>query len=449
MRNRLGLAFLPVLVGYVLLLEWAYRVQVAPRFGYLGQRYREPDTLRYVIVITLVVCVAIMLPRSIKKASDFVTWIFFVIAVVPAATVPQYADVISQERSFQLAIAVTANYAVVLALAKFDPFRSAPLLGSKHANAIIIALSGLVYLYLAMTTGLRLTYIAVNETTDTRFAYRDQIATAGPILGYLVQLQGNILNPLIIAKGIAKHRWSFIVAGAFGQLLIYSLTGYKLVLISIPALLLTSLIFRRGKLPSANLILHGTIVAALVAIFFDSAAKVHTWTDIFINRLILIPGTLTAAHVLVYDGQPKAVWAYSFLRGFVQNPYDTTPAFRVGAQFTGNPQATANANFFADGYANYGWIGISIEALFLVLLLWTLNAASRHLSMRTTCLILLVPSLALVNSSVFTTVLTGGFLFAIVIMVILPKENGEASDGVKLGPRGWRAKPVAQNGRWV
>ena len=168
------------------------------------------------------------------------------------------------------------------------------------------------------------------------------------------------------------------------------------------------------------MILVGTMVSTIVALIVDKIQGGLLYTEIFVDRLLLAPGYLTAAHVMVFQGKPKAEWGYSFMAPFVHYPYKDTPDFIVGRVFFGSAATSANANFFGDGYSNLGYPGMFIEALALVVILWLIDSAGRHLPLPVSALILLVPTLALVNSSVFTSLLTDGYLAAIVIMACLP-----------------------------
>jgi hypothetical protein len=184
--------------------------------------------------------------------------------------------------------------------------------------------------------------------------------------------------------------------------------------------------FRYSRNLSGSLVIWGVTGTSILALAIDNVrGGAILFTELFIDRLLLVPGTLTAAHVLVFDGAPKLQWSYSFMSPFLNNPYGTTPAFLVGAQFSGDAQVTANANFFADGFANLGWAGMTIESLVLVLLLWIADGASRHLPLKVTAPLLLVPTIALVNGSVFTSILTGGLGLVMALCAAMPGDGWE------------------------
>ncbi|MDR6864136.1 hypothetical protein [Phycicoccus sp. 3266] len=440
----------PLIALYALILHWTYQHKIAPIFGYLGSRYREPDTASYALAGLMVLLLSFALPRHMRRPSDFVLWMLYVMVAIPAILVPQYADIISKDRSLALAAVVTADFLLIAVLTRISPkvFRFRLLMRPSLLWAITVVISIGFYSYLSLTQGLHFSFAQdLSSVRDTRLDYRQQVAEQGALLGYLVRIQANAINPLFIIKGMYNRRWSLMAAGTVGQVLIYGLTGYKLTLLSVPALFAVAAMFRYSRQLSGSLVLWGVTASSILALAIDNVrGGAILFTELFIDRLLLVPGTLTAAHVLVFDGAPKMQWSYSFMSPFLSNPYGTTPAFLVGAQFSGDAQVTANANFFADGFANLGWSGMTIESLVLVLLLWIADGASRHLPLKVTAPLLLVPTIALVNGSVFTSILTGGLGLVIALCAALSGDGWERETRRSRrvgGPQELESEPVA------
>ncbi|MEV0330977.1 hypothetical protein AB0H63_31655 [Micromonospora echinospora] len=419
--GRRWLIFL-LLAGYVVLLHHVYQHEVAPLFEYLNLVYRAPDPWNYGLVLGMLGLVALAMPQRIRQPSDFVLWILFVTVVTPSIVVPQYADILSAAASLELAAVVAAVFLLVIWGARIGPSWTLRVRGVHVLDvwSIVVVLSLLTYVYMAATAGLSFRLVGLGDVWEIRSAYRDQVAASGPVLGYLVRLQGNVLNPLLMARGLYARRWTMALLGGVGQIPIFAATGFKLTLLSIPAILLLALLFRWRARPRAWTILAGVVVAIVAALVADALLDSLLYTQVFVNRMFLAPGVATAAHVMVFDGLPKARWGYSFLRPFVDYPYDQVPDHMVGAVMFGRPETSANASLFGDGYSNLGYGGVLIEAVVLVLLLWAVDGAARHLPLRVSAAILLVPSIALANVSVFTSILSNGFAYAIVLMACLP-----------------------------
>lgn len=56
-----------LVVAYASMLHWFYENQVAPLFGYLGQRYRQPDVFSYSLGLVAATVIALFLPRCIRR----------------------------------------------------------------------------------------------------------------------------------------------------------------------------------------------------------------------------------------------------------------------------------------------------------------------------------------------------------------------------------------------
>lgn len=431
------LLILGLVAAYSLVLHWVYEEVISPAFFYLGLRYRDPSTLPYILAFAMVALLAALLPIRLRVASDFVVWILFVMTAIPSVLIPQYADILSREESLILAFHVAACFSLVLLLAHRGPNNLLPRLvipPSLVWTGLALATAA-SYTYLLYTTGLALRFVSLTSVRELRFDYRDQVASTGPALGYVVRIQGNVLNPAIIALALSARRYWILALAAIGQLLIFSVTGYKLTILSVPAILAVAVMLRAGRRTSGAAILAGVLASTGLALLVDKLQGGLVYTEIFVDRLLLTPGVLTAAHVLVFQDIPKAHWGHSFMAPFVDYAYPVTPSYLVGAEFTGSEATTANANFFADGYANLGYAGMYLEAVVLVAILWFINSCSLHLRLSTASLILLIPTLALVNSSVFTSILSNGFLAAFVVMLCLPASDDSPISGTQLDRR--------------
>lgn len=429
--KRFGL-LLVSLAAYATLLHWAYQNRVGPLYSSIGFRYRDPDLGLYAVACLLVIFLGCFLPVHLRKPSDFVVWVLYVMTCVPSILVPQYANIISPEASSELGLVVATSFLLVILLADQGPGIALPRLHiPTHILWLALSLiSALVYGYMLYVTGWSLRFIQLLDVRSTRFAYRDAITASGTAVAYLIGMQGNVINPLFMVRGMYSRNWLMFSAGAVGQLLIFSVTGFKMMLLSVPASLVIPLMFRQSGTPFGRRIIDGTVAAGLIAILADLITGAYDYTLVFIGRLVLIPGALTAAHVLVFAGKPKAEWGYSFLAPFVDYPYSGSPAQLVGAEFSGDSRVVDNASFFADGYANLGYPGIFLEAIVVVLLMWAIDGAAKGLPMKATCVILLVPSLGLVNISVFTSIITGGFAFAVLILMGIPRDGWGTDRGL-------------------
>ncbi|WP_153505253.1 hypothetical protein [Cumulibacter manganitolerans] len=422
----------PVIVAYILLLQHAYTTFTAPTFGYLGFLARDGadlDYLAYVATIAGVVTLSLALPRRVTRPSDFVLWCVYVLAVVPTVTAAHYAEIVTPAKAVALSVAVCACFFLAISATRNGPRFTLRIKTVPPAVAwgLIVGFSATTYIYLAVTTGLEIRLVGLTDVRDIRFGYRDLVASAGAI-GYLLTLQSYVINPLLMARGIFRRNLGLFTAGLLGQVLLYSTAGQKMSILSPLAVLAIAAAYRHRRRIAGSTILYGITGVTVATIVLDQIRNSGDLTVIFVQRLLLIPGALVSAYFAIFDGEPKAHFAFTALIGaFTDSPYDRTPAFYVGDVFNGNPDVSANANFFADGFANAGYAGMVVETLVFVLILWLLDASLRHLPMPIACSMLALPTLSLCNVSAFTAILSQGMALVMVLGIILPRTGWTSS----------------------
>jgi hypothetical protein len=152
------------------------------------------------------------------------------------------------------------------------------------------------------------------------------------------------------------------------------------------------------------------------------------WVSLVVRRFLVTPGLLTAGYVQVFDDIEKARLAHSIFSSFLHYPYAEEPPPLIGGAFFGNPDTNANANLLADGYANFGYLGMVAACLVLVLLLWTIDDAAEGLPVGFVCLAFLMPALALADSGILTTMLTHGFLATVLLCALAPRTGWPRRD---------------------
>lgn len=422
------LLFAGSLAAYIYALEVTYSQFMAPRFGYLGWRYHAPDLSWMLAAYALLLVVAAFLPYKPARFSGYAVWFLYSSLLVPVATVPLYGGNREPGDTFAFALFCSVIWVAVALIVRRPAALMVPIQrkGPLLMWLLIGAISLVTYVYLAAVFGITFNLVSVFDIYDTRLEYRDEVIPTVPLLGYLITNQGNVINPFLIAFGALKRRWLLAALGTVGQLAIYSTTGYKTVLISIPlCLLLVFLLKKRTSIVGA-MVVFGAAALSWISISIDRIAPLGL-VDILVSRTFLTAGYLMPMYRDVYDEGAWALWDYSFLAPFVEAPYSTSPGFHVATVLLNRPDVQLNASLFADGYANLGLWGIGIEAAFLVLLLFLVDSASRGLPAALVVSVGLLPVFSLANASPFTSLLSSGFGLLILLLALYPRENTEES----------------------
>ena len=411
---------------YVAVLHHAYEQQIAPFFAYLQYAYRPPDALAYAFTISLVVALALVLPRRITQPSHLIAWVLFIVAVVPAIVIPQIAPALSRADALELAVWVAISYLPVAtlgtrrALRGFIPRR--PLQASTFWPLLLATYAGLSG-YVLATAGLNVQLPSLNDVYGVR-AELAAVEETDALLGYVVPSLAGVVNPVVLARGLWARKWEWVLAGVLGQVFVYSVSGNKTAVLSPIAIAGVYLLLRAARRPppaAACLLAAPVVSVAVVLIDHLSRSVSGDLTSLIVRRFLVTPGLLTAGYVQVFDDIDKARLAHSILSPFFDYPYTKDPPFLVGATFFGNPETHANANILADGFANFGYLGMVAACLVCVALLWAVDDAAEGLPLGFACLVVLMPALALADSGILTTMLTHGFLATVVLLALAPR----------------------------
>lgn len=417
-------------------LEYVYAGYLATRFGYLGYSYQEPDRVWMIGSYLLLLVVAIFLPYKPTRASGFALWFLYVALVVPIATIPLFGSARAPADTFFFALYCSVVWVLVALALKpgvpaLVPVRES---GEKLLWIVIGLVSLSTYVYLSLVFGLTINLLSVFDVYETRLEYRDQLVPTVPLLGYLITNQGNVINPLLIALGAYRKKWALVALGALGQLVIYSTTGYKTVLISIPICLVLALVLRRRNAFFGYGVIVGSVVLVWSCIVIDRIVSLGL-IDIVVSRVFATAGYLMPLYRDVYDDNPPALWAYSFLSSFIESSYDTSPGFQVARETLGRSDVQLNASLFADGYANLGLAGIAIEAAALAIILILIDSASRRLPLALVVPTSVLPVFSLANGSPFTALLSYGFVLMAVVFALMPRNRTAVGPGATLRAR--------------
>ena len=322
-----------------------------------------------------------------------------------------------------LGLTVAGSLVVVRALVAARPRRGlTPLRLPRGTFWVVLGcFAALVYVELIVVFGINLRWLAFDDVYDVRSDFVDRSVNA-PLIGSCFPLLSKVVNPIFIARGIySRRKWRLLV-GLFGQLLIYLTTGQKVVFLSIFGLIGVALLFRHSPRGFKGITMMAFVALSNTAVLLiDKLVGAPIFTNLLIRRFLVVPGVLTAAYVVVFRDRLKTSFA-PFPAFWLESPY-ASPARLVGQVFVRDADTNANVSLFGHGYLSLGYIGILIECLVLVVMLWFADAATKGIPVAVTALIFFLPTIALSNSSVFTVITTHGFAATILLCVAMPR-NG-------------------------
>lgn len=349
----------------------------------------------------------------------------YALAYVPSILIPTYVLDTGFDGLFPLTLAISLSF-VVLSLMQGLRIRDidTPIKSMRSYENLVLAVAVLFGSYIVLAFGVPLSLPNVANVYDVRSEFnQDVISNALPLISYVVFWSGNVVNPLLMLLGARSRRLTLFAAGLAIEMLIYGTTGQKTVLFSVALIIPLFLLLSTPARLAFGLSVPAAAAALMVAArVWDQVTESSLATALFVVRLIAIPGLLVADYYEFFSENVTYGLSHSILGFLGPMPYDVGPAYLMGAVYFGDPATSANANMWADGFMNFGIIGILVSTLILGAYLVVLDAAASRRDLRVTGALAGMMALTLSNTGVLTAFMTHGLALALILILFMPRQ---------------------------
>jgi len=237
---------------------------------------------------------------------------------------------------------------------------------------------------------------------------------------YLIDWGFNITVPFLACYFYLERKYLYFTIIIFLWLALFSITGLKSVLFSLPFIALVLFLIKLKKVKLLYPAVHslGIVIATSIYYFTHNLLV----ASIFVRRYLLLPALNYFNYVDFFSSHPKLMLSHSIFKGFLPYKYFLSPPHLIGYYYYGQPEMNANAGFIADAFANFGYIGIFLFSLLLIIILVFIGFITSKKNKYLIASLFLMPFISLSNSSLLTTLLTHGLLFAMFLAFLLEKE---------------------------
>lgn len=408
-----------VCILYVAVFVLVYKRVIIPLWDYEG--FHSRTTLpRAAVGWVLAASPSLWMPINLKRPSQVAYWLLYLLVVVPVCLIPIYALEDQSSGPVMLAACVVAVFGLT-GLIYHLPLLPMPRvhLESYEFSVLLILLSTTFYALQVSIFGLHFRWVSLKEIYVVRAQYDETLSGASPLVAYAIAWQMYVINPLVIARGLASRRIMLILAGVIGQFLIYSITGYRDVFFSAFFLFYLLWMMRvEGKRFGTRFATTWTTIflGAGALKFFGSVTLIEG----LVKRTTATPGLLTAYYYDFFSWHPKAHLGHSIFKSFVDYPYALQPPYLIGYLYFHDARMDANANVWADAYANFGYPGIVCFTLLLAVVLWLYDSMAVGRDLQVAALVIALPAFALANTSLLTTLLSHGMALALLLVYLMP-----------------------------
>jgi hypothetical protein len=347
-------------------------------------------------------------------------WFLYLVGYVPMTVVPLFLEG-DLEAVLAVDIALAAGMAILALVARLPAaVIRAPHLTLGTLTNLLLALGILSSVYIAAAFGIHAPP-SLADVYTTRLQ-SNTVFEAAVGIGYVVPWAGNAINPMLMALGMARRRADLIVVGLAGQVLIYSVTGFKNVLFSIAVVPLVYLVIKLARR------WFGALLAAAAGAIVVASSLAGDWPLVLARRVFATPGQVGWYYFEYFSEHPAYQLSHSVLSWLGPSSYSDTPPQVIGSVYFPGEGTNANANLWSDGFANFGFAGVVGFTLILGLVLLAVDGVGRGRDLRIVGPLLAIAGLNLSDAALLTTVLTNGLALSCVLIALMPPGTVAARD---------------------
>jgi hypothetical protein len=424
LRSRIGVVL--ICASYVVAFVLVYKWVIVPVWGYEG--FNSKTTLgRATTAWILAALPSLWMPIELKRPSQVVYWLLYLLVLVPACLVPIYALDDQSRGPLYLATCLISVFALtgLVYCLPLLPLRRIHL-ESYELNVVLALLSISFYGLMVAIFGFHFHYVSLEDIYSVRAQFTNTLNQAPSVVAYAINWQAWVINPFVMAIGLRSRRMSWVLAGAAGQLAIYSITGFRSMFFSAWFLLYLLWVTRSAKSFGVRL------AATWTAIFAGAGALQFFGNEVVPasivgERMTALPGLLTGYYYEFFSSHPQVHLGHSIFKSFVTYPYAVEPSYLIGYTYFHDVSEDANANLWADAYANFGYTGIICFTLLLAIVLWLYDSVAVDRDIRLTALVIGLPAFALTNIALLTCLLSNGLGLAMLLVYLMPPTTYESS----------------------
>jgi hypothetical protein len=400
---------------YIGVLVWAYPRKIVPFYAYQGLIDAAPAVGALAIAGALALAPSAWLPVAASRPSTVLLWIVYLAGYVPAIVVPVFM-VGGIERVLPFDVALLASMAIVGLLVRLPPapVTIAPLSLATFTR-VLVGLALLCLVYVAATFGIHAPP-SLADIYSTRAQFSAEVP-ASLLGGYIVPWASNALHPMLLALGIARRRLPLVLLALAGQGLIYSVTGYRTTLFSV---LLTPLVYLAVTRARASFGVVAAGAAAAILVIAAASPVTSIETRALATRTLATPAEIGWFYYDYFSVHQPYRLSHSFLRSVEAHPYIEEPADLIGPLYFAPDKPSANANLWADAYANFRLLGVILFTFAFAVALLVVDGLGRGRDLRVAGGMLAMVGLSLTNSGFFTVALTLGLGFGTVLLALMP-----------------------------
>ncbi len=410
---------------YIYCIVYIYINFAYPKYSYLGWQI-NPDINFFSIfsVALFTSLIALFIKKRIDGPLEILVVITYLVIYIPSLNLALIC-IERNDHLFNLFFSYTVSIAILIGMSKINmkPIKL-KFLSVKNFNFLIY---GMIFL---MFTVVFIIYkpdimnitkmLDFSDVYELREVYREVNKNIPGIVNYFFTWIVKFFIPFVFVMGIVNKSLKLKIISLLMIFSMFLVSGHKSIILGFGLVLLMDWVLKNKKEETFKLVKGLTylvLIATILSIFGFLALQ-----EVIVRRAIIVPGLLSNFYFDYYGKNDFALMGYSIFSFIFDYPYDKTPPFVIGEYYFNRSEMSANANYMAAAYADFGILGTILITSLCGLYFKLINMISAEKNMiKISCLLAIVPMWALLDSSFVTVLITHGLIWLIVLMVVIPK----------------------------
>ncbi|WP_312304252.1 hypothetical protein [Chryseobacterium sp.] len=408
---------------YAILFYQGYMIFLNPFFGYAGFGVNEPRLTNYIFMIYTfaLVVLPIYFFRGVNTISAFVCIFIFFLLYAPIQ-VTFYIDYDGEDMYVAYLQFLYFLGMCLLFYADRVKFKTKIIIPSNvDFFKVLLIVTILSILYMIAKFGGSLKLVAFEDVYEQRSATSE--LGADVFTAYLSSWLAYMYIPVCLAYGLFAKKKIYIIVGLIGSIIIYMAFASKTALVFPFVIYIMYKTLKNRSLKSSFTFMGiGLITVMIITLLLDF----NSITALFWMRTIGNSGSLTLHYHYFFADHPHTYFSHINIINFLSQSYPY-PGKALG-QAVGNyywgDEMNANANFWAtDGIAAVGDLGILVSSVLLFIIFIFFNRISKNYNQLFLVLTLIPYITSVLNTSLFSSLFTGGALFLFIMLMFNTSVN--------------------------
>jgi len=415
---------------YCGLYNWSYANVESTLFAYQGHILDPPGALYTLCAYVLALLPGLWLPCGVSRPFEAALILLYATWYVPTLFTP--LNYVNQHPGIVAPVIVSAvafwllRYVGRIKVPRVRPPRISDRLFWLTLLAACVGLT----LVVGALNGFRLN-LTIDMGYSRRLAARDTLGS-GSLAGYAIAWLGASVAPLAIAYGLVAKRRLLALAGCVGMVTIFSFTGAKLSVVTAVMLMGLLLILRKFR-NTYGLVLIGVFIALIgLSAFRWVSSEDPLLSEMFTRRVVGSKGVSLVHYWELFRNDPVYM-RDSKISALLGQPREEPKTFRAGRTYR-SLNTNYNANAWATGFADFGYLGILLVSVIVGICLRLLDGFAKYGDADIHCL--MASSLAIIwgEQALVVSMLTSGVIVTLGFLYLLSgtrrcrneQEEGEA-----------------------